>query len=76
MKYYIDVDHKNLIRVNTTEEVAFLEFLKPYTTEWILCTHNHIYEREYYLGEGNSCMFDIEEDDALAMISKWAKKEK
>ena len=69
MKYYRDVDRGRIVR--KPEEGMHLEYIFKGATDWIKTTYNHSYEREYWFGEGNTCLFDISEEDAMSIIASW-----
>lgn len=69
MKYFRDIDTGNIVRVK--EDSFRLEYIVKGTTSWIETSHDHKYEREHWLGEGNTCLFDISEEEALETISSW-----
>lgn len=69
MNYYRDVDTGNIVR--TKDDSLRLEYVVNGTTKWIETDHDHKYEREHWLGEGNTCLFDIPEEEALSIISSW-----
>lgn len=73
MKYFRDVDKGRIVRV--PEEGMHLEYIFKGASDWILTEYDHPYEREYWLGEGNTCLFDISEEDALKIISSWSDSE-
>ena len=70
MKYYKDSLHKDII-VRTIDDSFRMEYLIMGNDEWILTEHDHPYEREYWLGQGLQCLYDITEEEALEIIESW-----
>lgn len=71
MKYYRDVDKGNIVR--KPDEGMFLEYTFKGAKGWLRTEPDSSYEREYWLGEGNTCLFDLDEDKALAEILSWGE---
>ena len=69
MKYFRDVDKGRIVR--TVDDSFRLEYLSKGADSWTRTEHDHPYEREYWLGEGNCCLFDISEEEALKIINSW-----
>ena len=69
MKYYRDVDTGRIVR--KLEDSIHLEYIFKGSTDWIKTKYNDSYEREYWFGEGNTCLFDISEEDAMSIIASW-----
>ena len=67
--YFKDVNTGRIVR-KREDEIA-LEYIFPNAKGWTLTEKDHSYEREYYLGEGNTSLFDISEEEAYAVIKKW-----
>ena len=74
MKYFRDIDTGNIVRVK--EDSFRLEYMVKGTTTWIETSHDHKYEREHWLGEGNTCLFVISEEEALETITSWSTESK
>ena len=72
MRYFEDVDTGIIVRVNDSRGYEILEMFKE--GQWIECDKDGSYAREYWLGEGNSCLFDIEESVASERINKLARE--
>lgn len=71
MKYFRDVEKHNIVR--KPDEGMFLEYTFKGAKGWIKTEPDSSYEREYWLGEGNTCLFDLDEDKALAEILSWGE---
>lgn len=71
MKYFRDVDKNNIVR--KPDEGMFLEYTFKGAKGWLKAEPDSAYEREYWLGEGNTCLFDLDEDEALAEILSWGE---
>ena len=69
MKYFKDVDTGWLVRESS--KGYGLEYIYKGASDWIQVESNHSYEREYYLGQGDNCLFDITEEEALKLIASW-----
>ena len=72
LKFFEDVDHGLIVRVNPSSGYDVLEVFKD--GRWKKCEMDSIYAREYWLGEGNCCLFEIDEATAIMKISKQSKK--
>lgn len=73
MKYYRDVDTGNIVR--QYDNKLALEYIQKGVLKWIETKADDSYEREIYLGEGNTCLFDITYEEAQKILSKWGYKE-
>lgn len=71
MKYFRDVDKNNIVR--KSDEGMFLEYTFKGAKGWLKTEPDSSYEREYWLGEGNTCLFDLDESEALAEILCWGE---
>lgn len=71
MKYFRDVDNGNIVR--KPDEGMYLEYTFKGAKGWLKTEPDSSYEREYWLGEGNTCLFDLDEDEALAAILSWSE---
>ena len=71
--YFQDVNTGRIVRKR--EDAFALEYISKNAEEWIVTGQDHPYEREYYLGEGNSCLFDISEEEAYHTIKLWGLEE-
>lgn len=67
--YFKDVDNGFIVRKRESEFA--LEYLFPNAEKWELTEPDSPYEREYYLGEGNTCLFDITEGEAYNIVESW-----
>ena len=72
MKYFEDVDTGMILRVNDSRGYEILEMLKE--GQWKECDKDGSYAREYWLGEGNCCLFEIEESVATERINKLVRE--
>ena len=72
MRFFKDVDNGRIIRVNPSLGYDVLEQFKDGL--WQACDPDGSYAREYWLGEGNCCLFEIDEEVALAKISSQARE--
>ena len=66
MKYFRDVDSGIIVR--KPDEGMHLEYTYNDLLKWKQTEPNSKYEREYWLGEGNMCLFDITEKEAISII--------
>lgn len=73
MKYYRDVDTGNIVR--KSENKFALEYIQKDILKWRETEADSSYEREIYLGEGNTCLFDITCEEAKKILSSWGYKE-
>lgn len=69
MLWYEDVDSDCLVRC----EGWTVERISPQVPQWVECDLSSSYAREIFLGQGNTCLFDITEAEALRRISEWVK---
>ena len=69
VKYYKDVDKCRIVR--TVQDSFRMEYIFEGASEWIKTEHDHPYEREHWLGEGNCCLYDISEEEAAKVILSW-----
>lgn len=67
MIYFRDVNTGFIVR--KPDEGMHLEYTYDDFSNWTQTEPDSLYEREYWLGEGNSCLFDITEEEAVAIIS-------
>lgn len=47
----------------------YLEYTYDDFSEWTRTEPDSSYEREYWFGEGDTCLFDITEEEARAMLT-------
>ena len=66
MKYFKDSNNGNIIRVNKSSGYDVLEIYRE--NKWKECEIDGGYAREYWLGEGNCCLFEIDEAELDAKI--------
>ena len=69
-QFFIDVDRENTI-VRKRKNVFELEVISKERPHWRKTVKNDSYEREYYLGQGNTCLFDIKLDKVLQKFREW-----
>ena len=69
MTYFKDVDTGNIVR--KPDESMHLEYSFKGSCGWIITEPNSSYEREYWLGEGRCCLFNITEEEATKEIASW-----
>ena len=67
--YFKDVDTDRIVRKRENEFA--LEYIFPNADGWVMTEQDHSYEREYYLGEGNTCLFDVSEEEAYNTVKQW-----
>lgn len=68
--YFENVDRPDTI-VRKRPNVFELEYISRQYPEWKKTLPNSSYEREYYLGEGNSCLFSISYEEAKKRLEEW-----
>lgn len=68
MKYFRN--YKGYI-VRKPEEDIYLEYTFEGAKEWLRTESGSSFERECWLGEGNTCLFEISEEEVLATVSSW-----
>ena len=71
MKYFRDVDTGFIVR--KPDEGMHLEYTYNDFSNWTQTEPDSSYEREYWLGEGNTCLFNIAEEEAISIISSRAQ---
>lgn len=69
MEYYEDVDTGNIVR--KCSDGFCLEYRTKSSEHWIQTQPNSSYEREFWFGEGNTCLFPISEQKAIDTITSW-----
>ena len=67
MKYFRDVDTGFIVR--SKDDSLRLEYTYDDFAEWKQTKPGSPYEREHWLGQGNTCLFDITEKEAIDIIS-------
>ena len=72
MMFFEDVDNGRIVRVNTSAGYDVLEQFKDGL--WQECDLDGSYAREYWLGAGNCCLFEIDEEKALEKISSQTRE--
>lgn len=68
-KYFRDVDSGNIVRKRVG--TFSLEYISKTNPQWVATQKNSSYEREYYFGEGNACLFDIDYEEAKKVFAEW-----
>lgn len=68
--YFKDADASDTI-VRKRPEVRELEYISRERPVWTKTKPNSAYEREFYLGEGNNCLFDITYEEAKRRLEEW-----
>ena len=68
--YFENVDNPDII-IRKQADMFELEYISPNNPVWTKTTPNSSYEREYYLGEGNCCLFAITYEEAKKQLAKW-----
>lgn len=69
-EFFFDVDKKDTI-VRKRKNKFGLEVISKDRPYWRKTESNNPYEREYYLGQGNTCLFDIKLDEVLKKFTEW-----
>lgn len=72
MIYFRDVNTSFIVR--KPDEGMHLEYTYDDLSNWTQTEPDSLYEREYWFGEGDSCLFDITEEEAIAIISSRSNK--
>ena len=68
--YFEDADRENVIVRKRCDEFA-LEYISQNHPVWQQALPNSSYEREFYLGEGNCCLFSISYEEAKKRLAEW-----
>ena len=68
--YFEDADNENVIVRKNPNKFA-LEYISKSRPVWEETVPNSSYEREFYLGEGNCCLFSIPYEDAKQRLAEW-----
>ena len=68
--YFENVDRQDTI-IRKRPKVFELEYISRECPKWQKTTPNSSYEREYYLGEGNCCLFRISYEEAKKRLEEW-----
>lgn len=74
VSYFEDVDSRDTI-VRKRAGVFELEYISKKNPVWTKAEPNSSYEREFYLGEGNCCLFGISCEEAERRMKEWGKAE-
>lgn len=72
MLYFRDINTGFIVR--KPDEGMHLEYTYDDFSNWTQTEPDSSYEREYWFGEGNSCLFDITEEEAIAIVSSRSNK--
>lgn len=62
-KYFKDLDSPDII-VRKRPDIFELEYCSVKNPKWKKTQPNSSYEREFYFGEGNCCLFEISQEEA------------
>ena len=65
--YFKDLEMPDRI-VRKRPELFELEYISKDSPVWIKTSPNSSYEREFYFGEGNNCLFRITVEEAEALL--------
>lgn len=68
--YFEDVDNPNVL-VRRRSDIAEMEYLSKNSMTWKKCKPGSSYEREYYLAQGNCCLFEISHAEAKQRLREW-----
>ena len=68
--YWENVDVPDII-VRKCPNVFGLEYVSKDNPKWIKALPNSSYEREYYLGDGNCCLYGITYEEAKRRLAEW-----
>lgn len=68
--YFEDVGVPNRI-VRKRPHLFELEYITKEQCVWTKTLANSLYEREYYLGEGDNCLFEISYEEARKRLAEW-----
>lgn len=68
--YFKNVDVPDTI-VRKRPELFELEYISKKNPVWQKTSPNSSYEREFYFGEGNGCLFDITYEEARSRLAEW-----
>lgn len=72
-QYFEDTDKSDTI-VRKRQGVFELEYISKRKVVWTKTIANSSYEREYYFGEGNSCLFPISYEEAKKRLAEFGVK--
>ncbi len=68
--YFENADKPDTI-VRKRSGMFELEYISKSNPVWKKTMPNSSYEREYYLGEGNCCLFSITYEEAKKRLTEW-----
>lgn len=68
--YFENVDVADII-VRKRPDLFELEYISKKNPVWKKTLPNSSYEREFYFGEGNGCLFDITYEEAKRRLAEW-----
>lgn len=68
--YFENVDIPDTI-VRKQPDMFELEVISKRNPVWTKTQPNSSYEREYYFGQGNCCLFAITYEEAKKRLSEW-----
>lgn len=69
-EYFKNVDIPDTI-VRKQPDMFELEVISKRNPVWTKTQPNSSYEREYYFGQGNNCLFPITYEEAKKRLSEW-----
>lgn len=69
VKYFRDVDTNKIVR--KLDGQLELEYISKESPRWTKTYKDHSYEREYYFGQGNTCLFDISLEEVIKQFEEW-----
>ncbi len=68
--YFENADQDDVV-IRKKPGIHELEVISPRHSGWTKTETNSSYEREYYLGEGNCCLFSISYEKAKEKMAKY-----
>jgi len=68
--YFEDIDVADTI-VRKRPDIFELEYISKNNPVWKKTLPNSSYEREFYFGEGDGCLFDITYEEAQRRLTEW-----
>ncbi len=71
--YFENADRDDIV-IRKRPGMFELEIISPRHDGWTKTLPNSSYEREYYLGEGNCCMFPISYEEAKEKMARYGVK--
>ena len=68
--YFENVDLPDTL-VRKRPDIFELEYISKRNPVWTKTQPNSSYEREYYLGQGNCCLFQITFEEVQRRLKEW-----